>query len=92
MAEKGVVNGINVDGWFGAISKFLLWILGILYGFVGNYGVAIIMLTMAVRLALLPISKKGQVSMFRMQGLQPKVVALRERFTDPMRAATSFKR
>ncbi len=45
-----------------------------------NYGVAIILLTIVVRLATLPMSIKGQRSMMRMQRLQPQVERIREKF------------
>ena len=48
--------------------------------FAHNYGVAIILLTIVVRGLLFPLTYKGMVSMKRMQKLQPKMTALRERF------------
>jgi YidC/Oxa1 family membrane protein insertase len=72
-------------GWFGFISRFLVWFLSLLHGIVGNWGVAIIVLVLFVRLAIFPISKKAQVSMFRMSKLQPQIKALQEKHkSDPM--------
>ncbi len=67
-------------GFFGGVSRVLLWILHFFYGLVRNYGVAIILLTMVVRAALHPMTKKSQISMRRMQKLQPQIKALREKF------------
>jgi YidC/Oxa1 family membrane protein insertase len=56
---------------------------GILRGahaIIPNYGVAIILLTLVVRLVLHPLSKKSQVSMARMQKLQPQMKDIREKF------------
>jgi YidC/Oxa1 family membrane protein insertase len=49
----------------------------------GNYGLAIIALTLVVKTLLLPLSKASFVSMKRMQDLQPEIAALRERIKDP---------
>ncbi|MBI4711709.1 MAG: membrane protein insertase YidC [Planctomycetes bacterium] len=63
-------------GWFGFFSKILLFILKLFYSIFGNYGVAIILLTLIIKVLLFPLSRKSQVSMFRLQKLQPKVKAL----------------
>jgi len=48
----------------------------------GNYGLAIILLVVLVRIALHPLTKKGQASMARMQKLQPEMTKIREKFKD----------
>jgi YidC/Oxa1 family membrane protein insertase len=63
-----------------ALAKPLLAMLRWFYGFAGNYGIAIILLTIVVRVALFPLTYKGMVSMKRMQKLQPKMMALREKY------------
>lgn len=67
-------------GIFGFISKIILGILNICYGLFKNYGVAIIVLTIIIKLVLFPLTKKGQISMRKMQQLQPKIKALQERY------------
>ncbi|MCE9581222.1 MAG: membrane protein insertase YidC [Planctomycetes bacterium] len=67
-------------GWFGFISKLLLYILAGLHFVLRNWGLAVIALVLVVRCAIFPISKKAQVSMFRMQKLQPKLKAAQEKF------------
>jgi len=67
-------------GWFGFISKILLWILQALFSLFGNYGFAIIFLTIIVKLILFPITKKGQVSMYQLQKLAPRIKALQEQY------------
>ena len=66
-------------GFFGGVSRVLLWILHFFYRLVHNYGVAIILLTLVVRVALHPMTRKSQISMRRMQKLQPQIKALREK-------------
>jgi YidC/Oxa1 family membrane protein insertase len=60
----------------------LLVILKFLYGYVHNYGVAIIVLTALIKLLFWPLGNKSYRSMKEMQKLQPKLVALREKFKD----------
>ncbi|MFH0887694.1 MAG: membrane protein insertase YidC [Planctomycetota bacterium] len=67
-------------GWFGFISKILLLILAGLYGIFKNYGIAIIALTIIIKVILFPITKKGQVSMYRLQKLTPRIKALQEQY------------
>lgn len=67
-------------GLLGVIALPLLRALQLFYRLVPNYGVAIILLTIVVRLATLPMSIKGQRSMMRMQRLQPQVERIREKF------------
>ena len=62
------------------ISKPMLAMLRWFYGYTGNFGVAIILLTIVVRVALFPLTYKGMASMKRMQKLQPKMKAIREKF------------
>ena len=67
-------------GWWGVIALPFLRALKVFYRIAPNYGVAIILLTIVVRLLVLPMSIKGQRSMMRMQRLQPQVEKIREKF------------
>ncbi len=69
-------------GWMGIIALPFLQLLELFHHFAPNYGVAIILLTVIVRLATLPMSIKGQRSMMKMQRLQPQVERIREKFKD----------
>ena len=71
--------------WVGFISKTLLFILGGLFGLFKNYGVAVIVLTIIVKVIMFPITKKGQVSMYHLQKLQPRIKALQEQFKNDKR-------
>jgi len=70
-------------GWFSFLALPLLWLLRFLYGLFGNYGVAIIALTLIVKAVMLPLSKASFQSSKKMQELQPEIKALRERVKDP---------
>jgi YidC/Oxa1 family membrane protein insertase len=64
------------------IKKALLWGLTALYAVVRNYGVAIMLLTIIVRVIFWPITHKGTESMRRMQALQPQLKEIREKYKD----------
>ena len=70
-------------GWFAFLALPLLWLLRSLYALFGNYGLAIIGLTLLVKAALLPLSKASFASAKKMQDLQPEIKALKERVKDP---------
>ena len=66
--------------WF--IAKILFWWLKTLHGIFGNWGIAIILLTLTVKLMFYPLSAAGYRSMAKMRKVQPRLVALKERFGD----------
>lgn len=72
--------------WFGGLmnpfAKFLLSMLNWFYGIVPNYGIAIILLTVVVRLVMVPLTIKQMRSMKQMQALAPEVEALREKYKE----------
>lgn len=67
-------------GWFGIVARPLLALLLWIQGFVGNYGVAIILLTVLLRVVFLPLNHKAMVSMRRTQQLQPQMAAIRAKY------------
>jgi len=68
-------------GWpiWGFVANIMLSILHFFYGFVGNYGICIIMLTVLVRLCMFPLSRKQALSAQKMQELQPEMKRLKEK-------------
>ena len=69
-------------GWFWFIAIPFFWILHWLFGFFGNFGVAIIGLTVVVRLLLFPLAQKQFKSMAQMRVVQPKMKEIQDRFKD----------
>ncbi|MGB7409116.1 MAG: membrane protein insertase YidC [Pontixanthobacter sp.] len=75
--------GKSIDwGWFSMIAWPIWWLLTHLFALVGNFGVAIIVLTFLIRLVLFPIAQKQFASMAAMKAIQPKMKALQERYKD----------
>ena len=71
-------------GWFSTVSRGMLGVLHFFYGLVGNYGIAIIMLTVLVRGCMFPISRKQAQSMARMQELRPEMDKIKEKYKQDM--------
>ena len=92
--EVEVLNGYQNDlgiekfslaidwGWFRPIEIFFFNILSWLFDVTGNFGVAIICLTIIVRLILFPVANKQFASMAAMRAIQPKQKALQEKYKD----------
>ncbi len=69
-------------GWLHFITKPIYFMLHFFYGIVGNFGVAILLLTMVIKGLLFPLAIKQYVSMDRMKKLQPKMAKLKEKYGD----------
>ena len=69
-------------GWFWFFEKPFLWLLRTLNGMVGNFGLAIILMTVIVRGLMFPIAQKQFASMAAMRAVQPKMKEIQERFKD----------
>ncbi len=69
-------------GWTGILALAFLRALKLFHYIAPNWGIDIILLTVAIRVAFLPISIKSQRSMMRLQRLQPQVEKMREKFKD----------
>jgi len=67
-------------GWFSAVAKPLLYSLQFLYRYVHNYGIAIIIITVIIKILFYPLTYKSYKSMKDMQKLQPKMAELKEKY------------
>jgi YidC/Oxa1 family membrane protein insertase len=74
---------LSVDyGWLWWIAQPLFWLLTKIHGLVGNWGVAIILLTVLIKAAFFKLSATSYKSMANMRRVQPKMVDIREQFAD----------
>ncbi|MFQ5839160.1 MAG: membrane protein insertase YidC [Candidatus Methylomirabilales bacterium] len=76
---RGLSALVNL-GWFDFLARPALWLLKFFYRFTGNYGIAIIIITILQKVAFYPLTRKSLESMRRMQALQPKIATLKERY------------
>lgn len=67
-------------GWFTVLAKPMLHALKFFYGFFHNYGFAIIIITIILKLLFFPLTHKSYKSMKEMGNLQPKMAALKEKY------------
>lgn len=83
-ARDGVTNfELLIDwGWFYFLTKPLYYLINWFYQLIGNFGVAILAVTVIIKLVLFPLANKSYVSMSRMKLVQPEMVKIRERYGD----------
>lgn len=95
--EYDILKALNVGledtidfGWFvfgswalvKAVAKPIFYVLRFLYEFTHNYGITIILLTMLIKLMFVPLQYKSYKSMKQMQVIQPKVLAVQNKYKD----------
>ena len=73
-------NAIDFGSWMKWLAMPLLLCLKFLYSYVHNYGIAIIILTILIKILFWPLGNKSYKSMKEMQKLQPKMLELREKY------------
>jgi YidC/Oxa1 family membrane protein insertase len=69
-------------GWFDWLARPCLWVMNLIYRFIPNYGVAIILLTILIKGLLWPLGNKSYKSMGQMKKMQPLMADIRERYKD----------
>jgi YidC/Oxa1 family membrane protein insertase len=69
-------------GYFYFITKPLFIAIDYLYRLVGNFGLAILLVTVLIKIAFFPLANKSYASMAKMKAVQPQMMALRERYAD----------
>ncbi len=86
LAQFGPPDGRMDDlvyyGWFGWVARPMIAILHAIYAVVGNYGIAILLLTVLVRGGMLPVSRRQALSAQKMQALQPEMKAIAEKYKE----------
>ncbi|MCL2331471.1 MAG: membrane protein insertase YidC [Proteobacteria bacterium] len=80
-AIPGIERTIDY-GWFWFLARPLLWAINALFDFVGNYGIAIIILTILLRIAMWPLTRKSYTSMAAMQKMQPEMQRIQKLYAN----------
>jgi YidC/Oxa1 family membrane protein insertase len=75
----GLERTVNF-GWYGILARPLLWLLKKAYTWTGNYGLAILLVTLLIRILLFPLMHKSYASMKKMQKLAPKMNAIKDKY------------
>lgn len=87
--EYSQLKAVNYDltnalyfGWFDVIAKPLLLFLNFIHDYIPNYGVAIILITVIIKILFWPLAHKSAKSMKTLQKIQPKLAKLKEKYGD----------
>ena len=81
LSDHNLKKALDVS-WLSWLENILKFVLGVFYMIVPNYGVAIILCTILVKLLLIPISKKGLDSTAKMSALGPKMEEIKTKYAD----------
>lgn len=76
------ISDIMAYGWLVFLSVPMNWLLNLFHGWFGNWGVAIICMTIVVRALIWPLHKKSYMAMKRMSLVQPEMAKLKEKYPD----------
>ncbi|MGJ0492929.1 membrane protein insertase YidC [Methylobacter sp.] len=82
---ENIANGLELTvdyGWLTIIGKPIYWLLNQIYNVVGNWGWAIIGVTLCIKLLFFPLSQASYRSMAKMRKIQPRLKEMQERFAD----------
>jgi YidC/Oxa1 family membrane protein insertase len=82
LMDMQLVEVANTRGILSPLEKLLKWMLLIFYKLVPNYGIAIILLTLTVKIIFFPLTKKSSEATLRMQALAPKIKELQTKYKD----------
>lgn len=81
LKESGFGLTAMVDfGWFEVLARPFLWLLNLLFGIIPNYGVAIILLTIIIKILLWPLGSKSYRAMNEMKKIQPLMAEIRAKY------------
>lgn len=83
-SSQGIARFDNaIDwGWFWFLTQPLFWLLDYFFKFIGNFGLAILMLTVVVKLIFFPLANASFKSMSKMKKVQPQMEEIRKRHKD----------
>lgn len=82
-AEGGLDRAIDLGwSWVAPLTRGFNWLLAVLYSFIPNYGIAIILLTILVRVVTAPLTVKQMKSMERLRRVQPRMKEIQEKYAD----------
>ncbi|MFA6507692.1 MAG: membrane protein insertase YidC [Treponemataceae bacterium] len=82
LSNMGLGSVVDSSGILGPLEFAMKWCMVIFYKIIPNYGVAIILLTLLVKLLTFPLTKKASEGTIRMQALSPKIKEIQTKFKD----------
>jgi YidC/Oxa1 family membrane protein insertase len=82
LTNTELIKAANTSGILAPLETGLKWLLMVFYKIIPNYGVAIILLTLLVKVIMFPLTRKSSESTLRMQALSPKIKDLQAKYKD----------
>ena len=82
LASLHLNDSMETSSMFGWLEAILKWILEIFYKLIPNWGVAIILMTIFIKLAFFPLTKKSSVGTLKMQEMQPRINEIQTKYKD----------
>ncbi|MBO7485826.1 MAG: membrane protein insertase YidC [Spirochaetaceae bacterium] len=82
LASLHLNDSMETNSMFGWLEAILKWILEIFYKLTPNWGVAIILMTIFIKLAFFPLTKKSSIGTLKMQELQPQINEIQTKYKD----------
>jgi YidC/Oxa1 family membrane protein insertase len=82
LTDMQLIEVANTRGILSPLEKGLKWLLIIFYKLSHNYGIAIILVTLAVKILFFPLTKKSSEATLRMQSVAPKIKEIQEKYKD----------
>ncbi len=82
LSDLNLEKALDSSSWLGWLESALKWLLKFFYSLIPNYGVAIILLTILIKIVLQPFSKKSMESTSKMQALNPQMEELKAKYKD----------
>jgi len=82
LRETGLIEAAATKGFLAPLENGMKWLLMLFHRAIPNYGIAIILLTLLVKILMFPLTKKSSEATLRMQALSPKIKELQEKYKD----------
>ncbi|MDR2633103.1 MAG: membrane protein insertase YidC [Treponema sp.] len=82
LRDMDLIKVANTSGFLSPLETLLKWVLSFFYRIIPNYGVAILFLTLLVKVLFFPLTKKGSEATLRMQVLAPKIKDIQTKYKD----------
>jgi YidC/Oxa1 family membrane protein insertase len=82
LRDLQLIKVANTSGFLGPLESVLKWLLMFFFKIIPNYGVAIILLTLLVKVIMFPLTKKSTEATLRMQTLSPKIKEIQTKYKD----------
>jgi YidC/Oxa1 family membrane protein insertase len=82
LSDLKLTESLQTSGFLSWIETILKWLMELIYKVIPNWGLSIIILTVLLKLAMFPVTKKTSLGTLKMQDIQPKMTALQEKYKD----------